>query len=194
MSTLVGERIRAVRGLSSRAAFSKRIGISAWSLRNYEKGAVVPNAEVLAMICREFGADPSWLLGVNDCAPEVSREAGLADKDLAHEKGSGQAEAFEEATPPIGGGAPDTELVREREERRALSEELCKIVAVLRDLSAENKRLWLENREWRERAHALDLENTRLLARRTRGETEKRRAGHVERMSLVPGGRIQEKD
>lgn len=58
----ISDRIVAVRGRDSRACFAARIDINAGTLRNYEGGLSLPNADVLARICRVCGINPRWLL------------------------------------------------------------------------------------------------------------------------------------
>lgn len=58
----IAERIITVRGRDSRAEFAGKIDINAGTLRNYEGGLSLPNADVLARICRVCRVNPYWLL------------------------------------------------------------------------------------------------------------------------------------
>ena len=58
----IGERILALRAGSSQATFAHQIGINANTLRAYEKGRAVPNADTLAALCEKTGAAPQWIL------------------------------------------------------------------------------------------------------------------------------------
>lgn len=58
----IGERIRQVRADLSRDVFAERLSIHRNTVIRYENEAAYPDANVLARICQEFGASPSWLL------------------------------------------------------------------------------------------------------------------------------------
>lgn len=58
------KRIKELRkslGLTQQA-FADRIGIKRTTLANYEIGRNIPINAVIALICREFGANKKWLL------------------------------------------------------------------------------------------------------------------------------------
>lgn len=204
----LGQRIQAVRGILTRDAFSKRIGITTGSLRNYEKGLASPNADVVAKICAEFRVYPAWILtgagpmyeaGGGPTMPEawqrVNPELSIPPSPAGGRESEPPAlpEATEgEETCPWC-GERRTEVGKAREECRRLSEELCKTVIALRDQTAENADLWRQMNEWKDKAHALDVENVRLLATRS-GTPGKRKkaAGHVDRMPMVSPPRVQE--
>lgn len=58
----VSNRIRMVRAEMSRRSFSQRINITESTLGNYEQGQSLPNVDVAARICSEFGISPEWIL------------------------------------------------------------------------------------------------------------------------------------
>ncbi len=58
----IASRLRLVRGEQSRRSFAKRLSIKESTLRNYEQGASVPNADFLATVCKEMRISTQWLL------------------------------------------------------------------------------------------------------------------------------------
>lgn len=58
----LAERIKTARGPLSKRSFAHRIGIVESTLGNYEQGQSLPNVDVAARICTEFGVSPEWLL------------------------------------------------------------------------------------------------------------------------------------
>lgn len=59
----IGERIKLVRNEAklTQEEFASKIGYKRQSLANVETGAREPIAPVVAMICREFGVNETWL-------------------------------------------------------------------------------------------------------------------------------------
>lgn len=57
-----GERLREIRGSSTREAFSEVVGISARALSNYETGLRMPKGDVVARISAQTGVSLPWLL------------------------------------------------------------------------------------------------------------------------------------
>ncbi len=61
---LMSERLQYIRLKNNlnQKEFSKKIGIPPTTYRGYEISSSIPNAEVLARICKQFNVNPSWLL------------------------------------------------------------------------------------------------------------------------------------
>ncbi len=64
--TLLGQRLKELRGTSSQTEMADAIGIKWQSWARYERGDVAPGAEILANICRAHSCSADWLLGLND--------------------------------------------------------------------------------------------------------------------------------
>ena len=59
----VGRRLRQVRGFDlTQEAFAKQLGISQSQLSKYERGLILPPAEVLLRVKQEFKVSVDWLL------------------------------------------------------------------------------------------------------------------------------------
>jgi transcriptional regulator with XRE-family HTH domain len=58
----LSERLIALRAGSSRREFARKLGITESTLRNYEKGASIPDAQFLAEICKKLQISPEWML------------------------------------------------------------------------------------------------------------------------------------
>lgn len=58
----VAERIKTIRGNMSQADFAAHVNLNVNTLRNYERGDSLPNIQVAAQICKEFGVCSDWLL------------------------------------------------------------------------------------------------------------------------------------
>lgn len=58
----LSKRLIALRAGSSRREFARKLGITESTLRNYEKGASIPDAQFLADICKKLQISPEWLL------------------------------------------------------------------------------------------------------------------------------------
>lgn len=62
-----GQRLREVRGFKvSQEEFARRIGVSQGQLSRYERGLMMPAADVLVRIKEEFGVSIDWLLTGED--------------------------------------------------------------------------------------------------------------------------------
>lgn len=194
----LGERIRAVRGSLSRAAFGKRIGITSGSLRNYEDGAAQPNAEVLAKICERCDVSTDWLLlgigPMSACRVESSLPAVMAENNPAN------ADA-DLSTVPVADrtGACArcdelwAELRKEMEAFRKTNEQLIRMDLANETMRMRNVTLEEEIRALRDRILSLERENVRLLATRNAEGKPKKRSGHVDSMTLVSAPpRLQE--
>lgn len=58
----IGERIKKVRGDRTQADFSLLTTIPKNTLGRYERGEIVPGGEAIALLCKNIGIDPNWLL------------------------------------------------------------------------------------------------------------------------------------
>jgi transcriptional regulator with XRE-family HTH domain len=59
----VGRRLRQVRGFDlTQEAFARQLGISQSQLSKYERGLILPPAEVLLRIKQKFKVSVDWLL------------------------------------------------------------------------------------------------------------------------------------
>lgn len=65
-NTILGQRLRELRGTSSQSEMANAVGIKWQSWARYERGDVAPGAEILANICRAHAVSADWLLGLND--------------------------------------------------------------------------------------------------------------------------------
>ena len=76
-SSVLGERLKELRGSMSQAAFANRIGIKQTSYSAWERGVKEPGATVVAKIASAFGVSTDWLLGMSDArrstAPRAER-------------------------------------------------------------------------------------------------------------------------
>lgn len=126
MSTL-GQRLVDLRGKMSRKDFAERLGIHHQTIYEYEKNRKIPTYETIKKISLRLNINPDWLnSGVGLMHPG---EADSAQNQCASE--SGQQAACRSCT------ELRKELALERQERR--------------DLAVENRQLWKENAELRER-------------------------------------------
>ena len=131
----IAERIAQIRGKESRAAFSKRIGIMENTLRNYEKALSLPNSDVIATFCMNLNISPQWLLlGVG---PAYMDEV----QNCQYSQDKTPVQAMPEK-PCTQCAELKAELEEERRERR--------------ELAAENRKLWKENGELKEKCARLE--------------------------------------
>ncbi|HIV65796.1 MAG TPA: helix-turn-helix domain-containing protein [Candidatus Mailhella excrementigallinarum] len=138
----LSSRIIELRGSLSRRAFGEQIGTTESTLRNYEKGTSLPDAQFLKDICQKLHVSPRWLL------------LGTGPKQ--------DIRTIEYPLPPEGPTAtPSTpqshdrcveleeELKVERKERRELADEN-------RQLHRDKETLLRENGELREKVARLE--------------------------------------
>lgn len=196
----LGERIRAVRGSLSRAAFGKRIGITSGSLRNYEEGTALPNAEVLTNICETCNVSTDWLL--LGAGPMSARRAEsplppttVAENDpAAVNSGLSPAPVSDRAGACARCDEMWAELKKEMEAFRKANEQVIRMDLVNEAIRMRNVQLEEEIRLLRDRVLSLERENVRLLATRNAGDKPQKRSGHVDSMPIVSTPhRIQER-
>ncbi|WP_430735209.1 helix-turn-helix domain-containing protein [Halodesulfovibrio aestuarii] len=130
----ISERIRSIRGNTSRAAFAKRFGIHAQTLIKYESGERMPSVELIQTICQQEEILAEWLLF-------GTGEMRQSDISLQHQAFPKQALTPTSVCPRC--EALEADLRNEREEVRELSKEL-------RELNAENRTILKENGKLKE--------------------------------------------
>lgn len=64
--SVLSERLRELRGRSSQSEMALAANMKYQQWARYEKGDVVPGADVLANICRVHACSADWLLGLSD--------------------------------------------------------------------------------------------------------------------------------
>lgn len=64
--SVLSDRLRELRGTSSQSEMAAAASMKYQQWARYEKGEVVPGADVLANICRAHDCSADWLLGLND--------------------------------------------------------------------------------------------------------------------------------
>jgi transcriptional regulator with XRE-family HTH domain len=96
----MGERLSLLRGRRTQKQAAYEWGISLNSLRRYESGTGVPDAARVALICRQEGVSPDWLLMGTGDAPtaaiivDMARRAvdSVAERHVAESAGSYRVE------------------------------------------------------------------------------------------------------
>ena len=87
MGTILGSRLRELRGAKSQCDFANKIGVRQTSYSSWERGIKDPAAQTVALIASTFGVSSDWLLGLSDNregAPNSSVAPNLARlKDAA---------------------------------------------------------------------------------------------------------------
>lgn len=199
----LGQRIQKARGSLSRAKFCKRIGITPSTLRNYEKGTALPNADVLGKLCAACAIDADWLLLGKQPTPDEPGEAPrTTPSTLALAEEQPEDLSFEPA-PPAQPTQPGhaalcircdmwSELKKEMEAFRNLNEQMARMDRANETVRLKNERLDAENRALREQILSLERENARLLATRNTSGKPKKNTRHVDRITLVSPPRLQE--
>lgn len=131
METL-GERLKSLRGQTSQASFASSLGIPQMTLSNYETGKSEPKYSLINSICTNFSVNADWLLFGR--GPMRPGEA-LAEWDHNQQL---------------------TVVSNECARCAKLEEKLEKVENQRDELAAENRRLWKENGELKERCARLE--------------------------------------
>lgn len=66
MDTMLGSRLRELRGAMSQCDFANKIGVKQTSYSSWERGIKDPAAQTVALIASTFGVSSDWLLGLSD--------------------------------------------------------------------------------------------------------------------------------
>ena len=133
MSTF-GERLKTLRGGTSQAELAELLNLKQTTLSNYERSRNEPTFEVLRLICSHFGVNLEWLVfGSGPMRPEEAQTTHSLPEHTP-------APAPQAACPRC--AELEEELKTERGERR--------------ELAAENRQLWRENGELKERVARLE--------------------------------------
>lgn len=72
--SLVGERLKKIRGNLSQTAFAKALGVDRQSIARYESGDRIFDANFIFNLMAKFNTDPNWLLTGKGIAPELSSD------------------------------------------------------------------------------------------------------------------------
>lgn len=145
MST-IAERFLALRGNTKQGDFAKMLKINPNTLRNYENGRVFPNQEILERICVEFSVCPDWLI----LGRGPMRQDGIL-----------QTQKTNTETPML-----RHEVVVSCTRCVELKAELELEKAERREVSAENRSLWRENGDLRERCAKIEEQLARRNTRK----------------------------
>lgn len=66
MDTILGSRLRELRGATSQCDFANKIGVKQTSYSSWERGIKDPAAQTVAQIASTFGVSADWLLGLSN--------------------------------------------------------------------------------------------------------------------------------
>jgi len=66
LNTMLGSRLRELRGATSQCDFANKIGVKQTSYSSWERGIKDPAAQTVALIASTFGVSSDWLLGLSD--------------------------------------------------------------------------------------------------------------------------------
>lgn len=98
--SIIGERMRELRGSSSQREMADAIGIKYNAWARYEAGGALPGAEIIEKICRIHACSADWLLGLKDnAAPTVTAGAGAAVAIGSHAKATSKLSTPNSLTP-----------------------------------------------------------------------------------------------
>lgn len=64
--SIIGDKMRELRGSSSQREMADAIGIKYNAWARYEAGGALPGAEIIERICRVHACSADWLLGLKD--------------------------------------------------------------------------------------------------------------------------------
>lgn len=136
MSTL-GERLKQLRNKQSGEQFAALLGIHLQSLYRYERGERSPDAELIQTVSKVTGVSLEWLIcGTGTMFPEKKPSSPLPAAELRNGLYCAQCEFKKE-------------LDQERAERR--------------ELNTENRRLWKENCDLKEKCARLEERQAQAL-------------------------------
>lgn len=162
MSTTLPQRLRLLRGEMPQAEFAARVGIHKSSWGRYERGVGEPTASDLARLCAVCGVTPLWLLrgegvmrpGGADEVPAAAGRGHESETPLPAE----QAQAEHSLRPLIPAAATPSDTPAQSVCRQCLwlEKRLDQSESERRELAQENRRLWRENSELRERVAWLE--------------------------------------
>ena len=78
----IAGRLRAIRGSRTQAEMAELLGIAQQGWARYEKGQVVPGAEVLHQICVKLHKSADYILGLIDDENAVGATLPTASRDI----------------------------------------------------------------------------------------------------------------
>lgn len=169
MDTTLPQRLRLLRGEMPQAEFAAKVGIHKSSWGRYERGVGEPTATDLAGLCAVCGVSPLWLLcGQGDMRPEdTAVETPLpSGPDSAAPAAERECPAAEPAPPaPLASSTStpqedtpkkETEDLPACRQCRWLEERLEQADRERREVAQENRQLWREISELRERIARLE--------------------------------------
>lgn len=82
--SLVGDRMRELRGASSQREMAEAIGIKQNAWARYESGGALPGVDILTRICRVHECSADWLLGLKDsCSDSQNNSVRAAPGAIA---------------------------------------------------------------------------------------------------------------
>lgn len=135
MST-IAERLQILRGDKSRRSFADFLGIPPSTLKNYEQGDTSPPLETLELVCEKMFISRRWLL---------LGEGLMRPSDAA----SDTPQTTEQPAVPTKAAGPCPRCER-------MEAKLEKVELQRDELAQENRQLWKENGELRERCATLE--------------------------------------
>ena len=94
--SILGDRLRELRGSSSQREMAEAVGIKYQAWDRYEKGKVSPGTDILQQICRVHACSADWLLGL----PERGGSAGGGENAPGAKRQAPGTKHQAPATPP----------------------------------------------------------------------------------------------
>lgn len=72
---MIGERLAAIRGDNddTQAELAKKLSVSVYTVRSWERNASAPSNEILVQICKMYGVSADYLLGITDFDPAYAQ-------------------------------------------------------------------------------------------------------------------------
>lgn len=139
----IAERIKLVRGDEKLANFAKATGCNSATLRSYERGLSNPNFDFIQSLCIVKKVSPEWLI------------FGTGPKYSEDTHGNAQTELT----------VHDMQATEMRIRCAKLEEKLEKVENQRDELAAENRKLWKENGELKEKCARIEPRQTQEEAR-----------------------------